>query len=379
MRDFVQHEDNVICSTVVSLLRMRAEQQPRRVGYTYISDSGTAEITYAELDRRASAIGCMLSEMGVRGKPAMLMYPSGIDYIAAFFGCLYAGAIAVPACPPDPMWPDRSLSDLAAVVRDAKPSFVLTTAATGAILGSMSRSSPELSRLNIVVTDDLSAERADVWEPAAVPADSVALMQYASGSTSTPRGVVLTHRNLMSNSGRIFRFFGLSAKSRGVTWLPGHDDMGLISGIIQPLYGGFPVTMLAPADFLREPLSWLQEISRTRATTSGGPNFAYDLCVRKTTPEERSQLDLSSWRVAFSGAEPISAETMDNFTRAFESVGFRSEAFNPAYSLTCSRPGVKPFAEPQSGPVAEGAAQGQDVVRLYCWVGGSRVPTPMAS
>jgi acyl-CoA synthetase (AMP-forming)/AMP-acid ligase II len=379
MINFVKYEDNVICSTIVSLLRMRADQQPRRVGYTYLSAPGTAEITYAELDRRARAIGCMLSELGIRGKLAMLMYPPGIDYIAAFFGCLYAGAIAVPACPPDPMWPDRSLSDLVAVVRDAKPSFVLTTAVTGAVLGSMSRSSPELSRLRIMATDELPAGRAEAWEPVAVPADSIALLQYTSGSMSAPQGVALTHRNLMSNSGRIFRFFGHSAQTRGVTWLPGHDDMGLIGGIIQPLYGGFPVTMLAPADFLREPLSWLQEISRTRATTSGAPNFAYDLCVRKTTPEERSQLDLSSWRVAFSGAEPIRAETMDNFVRAFESVGFRSEAFNPGYSLTCSRPGVKSFAEPRSSPVAQDAARGQDVVRLYCWVGGSRVPTPMAS
>ena len=263
----------------------------------------------------------------------MLLYPPGIGFIAAFFGCLYAGAVAVSACPPDPLRIDRSLPRLVAVARDAAPSVVLTTATMSTMLGSLSEALPELSGLRVMTTGDVPTDLSSGWEPGPVEAEAVALLQYTSGSTSVPKGVVLTHRNLMSNSELIFRFFGHSEESRGVSWLPAYHDMGLIGGILQPLYGGFPVTLMAPADFARQPLSWLQEIGRTRATTSGGPNFAYDLCVRKTTAAQRAGLDLSSWRVAFNGSEPIRAETMENFARAFGPAGFSREAFHPCYGL----------------------------------------------
>jgi acyl-CoA synthetase (AMP-forming)/AMP-acid ligase II len=311
---------------------MRVEQQADDIAYTFASDrSRNEEITYAELDKRARTVGCMLSGLEIRGKPVMLLYPPGIDYISAFFGCLYAGAIAVPAAPPDPLRPDSSLPRLAAIVRDAAPCVVLTTAALGVALSSLSRSSPGLSGLDVMTTGDVSAGRQKTWEPAPADAASIALLQYTSGSTSTPKGVVLTHRNLISNSEFMFRLFGHSRESLGVMWLPPHYGMGLIGGIIQPLYGGLPVTLMAPADFLRRPLRWLQEISRTRATISGGPSFAYDLCVGKTTVEERLQLDLSSWQVAFNTSAPVQAETMEQFARAFEPAGFRREAFHPCY------------------------------------------------
>jgi acyl-CoA synthetase (AMP-forming)/AMP-acid ligase II/aryl carrier-like protein len=310
---------------------MRAEQQPGRIAYAFISDSGEEDITYAELDCRARAIGCMLADQRLAGAPVLLLYPPGIDYIAAFFGCLYANVIAVPAYMPDQERLENSRSRLAAIVRDAMPSGVLTSAAAGTALSAMFEASPELSGLRIMVTDDVSEDQA--WQPAAVAAESIALLQYTSGATSNPKGVILTHRNLMSNSEIIFRLFGHSGESRGMIWLPPYHDMGLVGGIIQPLYGGFPVTLMAPAEFLRRPLSWLQEISRIQATTSGGPDFAYDLCVRKTTEEERSQLDLSSWRVAFNGSEPVRAETMENFARAFEPAGFQAGAFHPCYGL----------------------------------------------
>jgi acyl-CoA synthetase (AMP-forming)/AMP-acid ligase II len=321
-------------STVVSLLRMRAEQQPYQIAYAFVPESGPEqEVTYSELDRQARAIACMLADLDAQGQPALLLYPPGLDYIAAFFGCLYAGVIAVPTCPPDPLRLDRSLPRLAVVARDAIPSAVLTTAEISAAVGSPSGSVPELSRLPVITTDDVPAVHSRAWDSARVSAESIALLQYTSGSTSAPKGVVLTHRNLMSNSELIFRLFGHSKESRGMIWLPPHHDMGLIGGIIQPLYGGFPMTLMAPADFLRRPLRWLAEISRTRATTSGGPNFAYDLCVRKTTPEERMRLDLSSWQVAFNGSEPIRAETMEDFAQAFAPAGFHREAFHPCYGL----------------------------------------------
>jgi acyl-CoA synthetase (AMP-forming)/AMP-acid ligase II len=334
MAESVQRDIDAMGPTVVSLLRMRASKQPGQVAYAFAAEhGGRQEITYAELDRKAASIACLLGDLGLRGKLAMLLYPPGFDYVAAFFGCLYAGAIAVPACLPDPLRPDRSLSRLVAVAQDAQPAAVLTTASVSSGLLTLLGSVPGLSRLRVVATD-----RAPAWASpdagfAQASADSIALVQYTSGSTSAPKGVVLTHQNLMSNSAQLHRLFGHSPESRGVSWLPLYHDMGLIGGILQPLYGGFPVTLMPAADFVRRPLSWLEEISRTGATTSGGPNFAYELCVRRTTPEERSRLDLSHWRIAFNGAEPIRASTMDGFARAFRAAGFRREAFSPCYGL----------------------------------------------
>ncbi|HEX3925176.1 MAG TPA: amino acid adenylation domain-containing protein [Streptosporangiaceae bacterium] len=316
------------------MLMARASRQPGQIAYTFIGDGQDDEtITYAALDQRARSIAGQLSELRLRGQPVMLLYPPGMDYIAAFFGCLYAGAIAVPAYPPDPLRLDRSLPRLAAVIRDASPAAAMTTAAIGEALPQLAGSMAELADLPLVATDQISPGLAQNFEPAPADATSMALLQYTSGSTSAPKGVVLTHENLAANSELIRRFSGHSGQSRGMMWLPPYHDMGLIGGIIQPLYVGFPIALMAPGDFLRRPLSWLEAISRTRATTSGGPNFAYDLCVRKTTPEERSLVDLSSWQVAFNGAEPVRAQTMERFARAFEPAGFRRETFYPCYGL----------------------------------------------
>jgi acyl-CoA synthetase (AMP-forming)/AMP-acid ligase II len=333
MTEFFQHEGNMVPSTITSLLEMRAEQQAGNIAYTFVSDTaGEQQVTYAELDKRARAVGWLLEDLHVNGKPVLLLYPPGIDYLTAFFGCLYAGAIAVPAPPPDPLRPEASLPRLAAVAGDAAPCLALTTAAVGAVLSSLSKSSPDLSRLPIITIGDVSAEWCPAWEPEPVDAESVALVQYAS--PAAPRGVVITHRNLISSSELIFRLFGHSQESRAMLWLPPYHGMGLIGGIVQPLYGGFPVTLIAPDDFLQQPLRWLQEISRTRATTSGAPNSAYELCVATTTAEERRALDLSNWQIAFNGSERIRVETMEHFAQAFEPAGFRREAFHPHYGFT---------------------------------------------
>jgi acyl-CoA synthetase (AMP-forming)/AMP-acid ligase II len=333
MTVFGQGKDNGGGSTVVSLLGVRAEEQPDAIAYSFVSDSGERRITYAELDRQARLVGCLLTERRLKGATALLMYPPGIDYIVAFFGCLYAGVIAVPAYPTPPGTArlDHSQCRLAAIARDAMPTVALVPDATGSVLLALSRVISEPSRMRVISTGDLPQDQG--WQPATAAPESIALLQYTSGATSAPKGVALTHRNLISNSEWIFRCFGHSSQSRGVIWLPPHHDMGLVGGIIQPMYGGFPVTLMAQADFLRRPLSWLEEISRTQATTSGGPDFAYDLCVRKTTEQERSRLDLSSWRIAFNGSEPVHAETMERFARAFEPSGFRPEAFHPCYGL----------------------------------------------
>ncbi len=402
MKDSVQHDKIAAKPTIASLLSMRAEQQPHRVGYTFALDNGQhIEVTYAELDQRARAIAGPLTDLGVQGQPVLLLYPCGVDYLAAFFGCLYAGAIAVPVSPPDPLPPDHPFPLLAAVVRDAMPAAMLTTAPMAAAIRLLSGISPELAHLQLITTCDVPAEVPRAWPFQPADGSAAALLQYTTGAASAPRGMVLTHRDLMGNSELILRFFGLGPDSRWVTWLPLHHEMGLMGGVILPLYGGFPVTVMSSAGFLHRPLSWLQEMSRTGATVSGGPDSAYDLCVQHSTAEERSRLDLSNWRIAFSGSVPLRAETMENFARAFAPAGFRPDAFTSCYGLelTADRSGPVPdvagqrhLAPPvtvsgetgQAGlPTAAGVAEppviGEQAVRLYCWVGGSRVPVHAAA
>ncbi|WP_437630406.1 non-ribosomal peptide synthase/polyketide synthase [Sorangium sp. So ce854] len=323
------------CSTLVDLLRFRATEQPDRLAYSFLLDGETEEatLTYAQLDRRARAIGATLESRGARGARVLLLFPPGIEYAAAVLGCLYAGAVAVPAYPPDPARLGRTLPRLHALIADAQASFALTIGAILPIVSALAEQSEALKSLRWLATDGVEDGAADAWRDPAATGDTLAILQYTSGSTAAPRGVMLTHGNLLHNSVAIHLCFEHSAESRGVIWLPPYHDMGLIGGVLQPLCGGFPVVLMSPLDFLRRPLRWLQAISRHRATTSGGPNFAYDLCVRKVTEEQIASLDLSSWDLAFNGAEPIRAETLDRFAEKFAPCGFRREAFYPCYGL----------------------------------------------
>ena len=285
-------------------------------------------LTYAELDCQARAIGAHLQSLGVTGGRALLLYPPGIAYIAAFFGCLYAGVVAVPVYPPR----QRTLPRLLAVLIDAQAQVVLTTAAirsTAALLDH----TPELRHVRWLVTDRNIDSRAESWRPPAVTAATLAFLQYTSGSTGAPKGVMLSHGHLLHNQRLIQQAMGQTERSIVLGWLPLYHDMGLIGNVLQPLFVGAPCILMSPIHFLQQPWRWLQAISRFHATTSGGPNFAYDLCVRKITPEQRATLDLSSWRVAFNGAEPIHADTLARFAVAFEPCGFRREAFYPCYGL----------------------------------------------
>ncbi|WP_437759618.1 non-ribosomal peptide synthase/polyketide synthase [Sorangium sp. So ce1389] len=322
-------------TTLVELLEARASAQPEVRGFTFLA-GGEAEgehATYRELDRRARAIAAELQQRGAAGERALLLYPPGLEYIAAFFGCLYAGVVAVPMYPPSLARPERSLPRLLAIAASARPRFVLAEARTRALAALAPFQATELQAVDWVATDQLAPGAEDSWRRPEVTADGLAFLQYTSGSTAAPRGVMLTHANLLHNLALIHEAFAHSPESRGVIWLPPYHDMGLIGGILQPLFGGFPVTLMNPVDFLQRPARWLEAISRARATTSGGPNFAYDLCVRKIAPEQRATLDLSSWRVAFNGAEPVRAETLERFAAAFAPCGFRREAFYPTYGL----------------------------------------------
>ncbi|HEY0605397.1 MAG TPA: amino acid adenylation domain-containing protein [Herpetosiphonaceae bacterium] len=323
-------------TTLVELARWRAAQQPDQLAYTFLTDdqSTTDYLSYAALDRQARAIAARLQQLDMPGQRAVLLYPPGLAYIAAFFGCLYAGVTAIPAYPPTSARLDRSLPQrLLAIVRDAQPRIALTTSATVELGQALAAQAVDLQSLSWLATDTSLPEVAEQWQSPAIDAHTLAFLQYTSGSTSTPKGVMLSHANLLHNLELIRHAFGHTPESQGVIWLPPYHDMGLIGGILQPLYAGFPVTLMSPLAFLQQPVRWLQAISQFRGTTSGGPNFAYDLCVRKITSEQRRSLDLSSWTVAFNGAEPVRAETIDRFATTFAECGFRREAFYPCYGL----------------------------------------------
>jgi acyl-CoA synthetase (AMP-forming)/AMP-acid ligase II len=319
-------------TTLIDILRYRAIDRPGQIAYKFLLDGESQEVslTYAELDLRATAIATQLQALNARGERILLLYPPSLNYIEAFFGCLYAGAIAIPAYPPRP---NRSLSRLQSIIHDAQASIALTTNSILTSLSSKLALTPELKTLHWISTDNLEFDTNPNWRSPDITGDTLAFLQYTSGSTAEPKGVKIAHRNLLHNLEAIHRCFRHSPQSRGVIWLPPYHDMGLIGGILQPLYGNFPVTLMSPLLFLQNPFRWLNVISRDRATTSGGPNFAYDLCVRKFKPELATNLDLSSWQVAFNGAEPINYETLTKFVATFAPYGFQESAFYPCYGM----------------------------------------------
>ncbi len=309
-----------------------------RTAYVYLGDGEREEarVSYAGLDQLARAVGATLQEAEARGERALLLYPPGIDFVAAFFGCLYAGVVAVPAYPPHPARPELMLPKLQAILADSQAKFVLTTAAILAKVAPLfacGACGESTRALRWLATDEFEQARAAHWnEPGGAP-DGLAFLQYTSGSTSAPKGVMVGHDNLLQNSAYVHHGFAHTSESVSVLWLPAYHDMGLIDGIIQPLYGGFMCYLMPPTAFLQRPARWLQAISRYRATHSGGPNFAYEHCLNKIRPDQRSELDLSCWRVAYNGAEPIREETLSRFAASFAECGFRLAAFYPAYGL----------------------------------------------
>lgn len=318
--------------TLVDLLNDRAYYKAEQTAYTFLENGETesASLTYQQLQLQARAIAARLQQEVAPGERALLLYPSGLEFIAAFFGCLYAGVVAVPAYPPRR---NQNLDRLQSIVSDCQAAVALTTASLLPNLEGSLHQDAELASLKCLATDSIEADLAAAWQQPEVNSDTLAFLQYTSGSTGKPKGVMVTHGNLLHNSEIIYQGFGHGPDSRGVIWLPLYHDMGLIGGVIQPLYGGFPVVLMSPIDFLQKPVRWLQAISRYRATTSGGPNFAYELCARKITAEQKAGLDLSSWDLAFTGAEPIRAETLNEFAAAFAPCGFRREAFYPCYGM----------------------------------------------
>jgi acyl-CoA synthetase (AMP-forming)/AMP-acid ligase II len=322
--------DSFLDRTLVELLRHRAAHRPTERVYTFLYGDERHSLTYKELDAIVRSTAVQILERCAPGDRALMIYPPGLEYIAALYACMYAGVIAVPAYTPRP---NRPLSRIEAIIANAKPTVVLTTQE---LLDSprsifLQKEGP-LARLPRIATDEISLDPAATVSVKIKPEMPV-ILQYTSGSTASPKGVTLTHRNILFNTAAIERNFPLDSQSSTVFWLPPYHDMGLIGGILQPLCTGFPVTLLSPVAFLQRPVRWLQAISNFRATCSGGPNFAYDLCTRRISEEEINGLDLSSWSVAFNGAEPIRKQTLDDFSKKFARCGFRRSSFHPCYGL----------------------------------------------
>ena len=320
-------------TTFVDLVRFRARRDRDKVAFTFLLDGENKEssLSFAELERNAQAIAAVLQTHGAKiGDRALLLYPPSLEYITALIGCFYAGVVAVPAYPPEL---GRSMSRLQAVIEDAKASVALTTSEIQARVLDKLPEFPGMKSVCWLVTDGLDQQQTDTWKAVDLTADMLALLQYTSGSTSTPRGVMLTHGNLLNNQRMIQVAFEHSEESTFVGWLPMFHDMGLMGNVLQPLYIGARSVLMSPLTFVKQPIRWLRAISKYRAQTSGAPNFAYDLCVSKTSPEQRASLDLSSWSVAFCGAEPIRHQTFENFSAAFSPFGFRRESFYPCYGL----------------------------------------------
>ncbi|MDJ0744625.1 MAG: fatty acyl-AMP ligase [Xenococcaceae cyanobacterium MO_167.B27] len=320
------------CSTLVDLLRYRAQNQPDKIAYTFLENGEVEDIsfTYQELDRRSQIIASQLQSLGMSGERALLLYPPGIEFISVFFGCLYAGVIAVPAYPPRR---NQKLSRLQSIATDAQAKIALTNSSVLMKIKDRLTEIPELATLQWLATDSINNDLEPDWHKPSLGDENVAFLQYTSGSTGTPKGVIVSHGNLLKNEQMIQKGFGHTDKTIFAGWLPLFHDMGLIGNVLQPFYLGVPCILMSPVAFLQKPIRWLRAISNYKATTSGGPNFAYDLCVRMITPEQREGLDLSSWEIAFAGAEPVRAETLQQFASTFKSCGFREEAFYPCYGM----------------------------------------------
>lgn len=317
--------------TFVDLLRWRSQQTPDRLALTFATNGDEVQsFTYAELDRAARAVATELQLQDCTGERAVILLQPSAEYILALLGCWYARVTAVPVYSPRK---NVSNERVQAILQDAGARVVLSTANALTELDRRQWSGGGSGPIIYVAIDQVDPQNADSWAEVNVSGHTLAVLQYTSGSTGTPKGVRLQHRHLIKNSDMIHRAMDTKESDVAVVWLPPYHDMGLIGGILQPLFGGYPVHLMAPATFLQRPLRWLEMISRHKGTVSAAPNFAYDLCTKRIKPEQLAQLDLSSWRLAANGAEPIRKTTLDAFQAAFLPAGFRPSAFFPCYGM----------------------------------------------
>lgn len=317
---------------LLSILNQRSSQTPEKLAYIFLKDRENQEqsITYQQLSQASKKIALKLQSLIPSGARALLLYPQGLEFITAFLGCLYAGVVAVPAYPPKR---NQKMSRLLAIIEDSQPQIILTTSSFLENIQSKIKDFLDLSVTQFLATDDLNNEEDFEFDFPNISGDTLAFLQYTSGSTGSPKGVMISHDNIAHNSIYIQKAFQLTEESVSVTWLPSFHDMGLIDGIIQPLYTGFLGVVMSPESFLKNPILWLKAITKYQATHSGGPNLGYEVCVQRITAEQQETLDLSSWLSAYNGAEPIRRKTLESFINKFQSCGFKPQYFYPCYGM----------------------------------------------
>ncbi|QXI44879.1 non-ribosomal peptide synthetase [Pseudomonas wayambapalatensis] len=321
--------------TLVQALAQRAAATPDRIALRFLADDPReqAVLSYRELDQRARTIAAALQARAAFGDRAILLFPSGPDYVAAFFGCLYAGVIAVPAYPPESSRQHHQ-ERLLSIIDDAQPRLLLTVEALHDSLQGLDALATDAAP-GLLAVDRLAPELADDWREPALAGEHIAFLQYTSGSTALPKGVQVSHGNLVANEQLIRQGFGIDLNPDDVivSWLPLYHDMGLIGGLLQPIFSGVPCVLMSPGYFLARPLRWLQAISEYGGTISGGPDFAYRLCSERVSEAALAGLDLSRWRVAYSGSEPIRQDSIETFASKFAACGFQASSFFASYGL----------------------------------------------
>ncbi len=326
--------------------------KPEDIAFRFLRDAEVdLELTYSQLDERARAIAAYLVGEGMRGHRALLLYPPSLAFVEALMGCFYAGVTAVPAYPPRR---NRNMGRINAISEDADASVALTVTDVRDRREGMLDDSPNLQRIPWIATEQIPTELAGDWVKPKINPNDVAILQYTSGSTGAPKGVMLTHSNLMANCRMITEAFGLTHDAVGCSWLPAYHDMGLIGGILNPIFAGAAQNLMSPVSFLTRPIRWLSAINKYRCTCSGGPNFAYAICADKITDQQCEGLDLSCWTIAFNGAEPVRANVLKAFTRRFAPYGFRYQAHYPCYGMAEA-----------SLIVTGGDAQAEPIIRAF--------------
>jgi acyl-CoA synthetase (AMP-forming)/AMP-acid ligase II len=365
----------LVRDTLVDVVRDRASSLGDAVWLRYLTTGDVSgpieELSYAKLAQRAAATAAALQRHCAVGDRAILMFSPGLDFVTAFFGCLFAGVIPVPAYPPSLAKPDRTQAKLHAIARDCGARLALTTSECLSIVEFVAPPG-----VQCVAMETCDSALSTQWQAPNISQETVALLQYTSGSTGAPKGVVVRHRQLIANERSIDA--GMGPVNLVVGWLPLFHDMGLIGNVLQGLCAGSGLVLMSPFSFLKRPARWLEAISHFRATTSGGPNFAYDLCVRRVPEEERVRLDLSTWKVACCGAEPVRAATYERFARAFEPCGFSRSAFYPCYGLaeaTLFVAGAKRGAPPKSCAFRASALDRGEVVVATSDASSAEPPT----
>ena len=338
---------------ITEYLDLHARLQPFSLAFTFLEKDGVEQssVTFGELDFSARKIAWALSYLPFQSR-IILALPSGIEFIQAFMGCLYAGMVAIPAYPPEG---SQKRNRLYAIAKDSDSELLITSRTiknkyenrvddTGLNSAQSLKKIPWIAIEDLLQTVPLQQTSLPVLAP-----QNTAFLQYTSGSTGSPKGVVISHENLLANQHMIAEVFQHNKNTVFASWLPLFHDMGLVGNILQPLYLGIPCYFMSPLTFIEKPARWLNAISKYKVTTTGAPNFGYDLCVKRITKEQFASLDLSSWTIAYNGAEPVKATTIDTFSSKFRDCGFSRTAMFPVYGMaeaTLLISGGKPCTEP---------------------------------